>query len=79
MAYGILCKTQKIGSTRGAPFKESSPTTYYNRKHLNGWAKIPIPKQIEDEHTEKELKNNKCPRKGKVLGHRLGRNAMYLK
>ena len=42
------------------PFKESRPTTYiYNRKHLKGWAKIPIPKQLEDEHIEKEKKRKK--------------------
>ena len=25
--------------------KKAPPTTFYNRKHLKGWAKIPIPKQ----------------------------------
>ena len=32
--------------------KKAAPTTFYNRNHLKGWAKIPIPKQIEDEHIE---------------------------
>ena len=35
--------------------KKAVPPTFYNRKHLNGWAKIPIPKQIEDEHIEKKM------------------------
>ena len=29
--------------------KKAAPTTFNNRKQLKGWAKIPIPKQIEDE------------------------------
>ena len=27
--------------------KKAAPTTFDNRKHLNGWVKIPVPKQIE--------------------------------
>ena len=35
--------------------KKEVPTTLYNRKHLKAWAKIPIPKQIEDEHIENKI------------------------
>ena len=27
--------------------KKAAPTTFYNLKHLKGWAKVPIPKQIK--------------------------------
>ena len=48
---------QKADQQGRASFKENSPT-YHNGKHLKGWAKIPIPKQIEDEHIEKKTKTN---------------------
>ena len=44
------CKTKKIRSTRKITVqRKQPPTTFNNWKHLKGCAKIPIPKQIEDE------------------------------
>ena len=34
--------------------RKKPPTTFYNRKHLKGWAKTPIPKQIEGEQIDKK-------------------------
>ena len=57
---GFIFKTKKINKGEYCS-KKAAPTTFYNRKHLRGWAKIPIPKQIVDEHIEK-IEENKCPR-----------------
>ena len=50
--------------------KKAVPQHLTKQKHLKGWVKIPLPKQIEDkEHNMKQTKddenkliNNKCPR-----------------
>ena len=44
--------------------KNSTPATFNNCKHLKGWAKIPIPKQIEDEERDrKQTKHNENKKK----------------
>ena len=54
---GYISKTKKIRSTRESTVqRKQHPTTFYNGKHLKGWTKIPIPKQLEDEHIEKKNK-----------------------
>ena len=72
-----------------APFKQRNPITFDNRKHLKGGAKIPIPKQIEDEVRDRIQTKPSKNREKNILGHRPGklenfhrvppRNAMYLK
>ena len=46
--FNALKKEDKINKGEHRS-KKVTPTTFSNRKHLKGWAKIPIPKQIEDE------------------------------
>ena len=62
---------------QGRLSKKAVPTTVNNRKHLKGWGKIPIPKQIEDEEHDKkqtklnENKKNKCPSAKTKMGNLL--------
>ena len=79
MYYNRLNKTKKIRSARENTVQRKQPqTTFHNGNTLRD-GKTYIPKQIEEAHIEKNCPRNRLGKlKGKILGHRLGVNAMYL-